>query len=156
MRGISLQDEASIWCVFCVTGRQVTLTFTWRGGQWGAAFEMRWDLLTETSVVNKTAKKARIPCQQWVDSKPGITASLLQDTGYWESILLIQLKDLLLPFLKSPHVRWMSIFLHVLSFILPSSISLSYIFAIKPLLYYAEKDYKNNYRKWYQIRIWIF
>ena len=78
-----------------------------------------WDLLAKVSTVNITAKKGELSCRQWAGSRPGKTVSLLQDAGCWESILLIQMTDLLLTFLRSHQAMFISIFLHGFSFILP-------------------------------------
>lgn len=88
---------------------------------WGCMFVFegcRWekDPLKKIWIMDKPATKIKVSCQQQADSKSRIAGGALHATGYWESIFLIQQEDLLLVLLRSQHITFISLSLHLLHF----------------------------------------
>lgn len=144
VKGTVSQGAASL-SESCLVAWQLELLLTWSSVEVGSSnpspLKGSGGLVTEMSIVNKIAKKAKVSCQESGESRPGITTARLQDIGYWKSTHVISQKDLLLVILRSHHIRFLSLSLHVFTFTLPPAASLSSRFTIKTWLYFAEKGY---------------
>lgn len=130
MKRTPLPGAESTFCDSSAEGRQVNPVLTQRECSslllrlkllWGCMFVFegcRWekDPLTKNINYGQTSYKINVSCQQHADSKSRITGGALHATGYWESIFLIQQKDLLLMLLRSQHITFISLSLHLLHF----------------------------------------